>query len=67
MIRIKIEHILKTAILQELYNVSDVSGLTAPDLTVLDPEVFFPVRSYETEKLWPTAPSSFLQVRKAIK
>jgi len=59
--RVEVGPMLTTRSIKELYNVSDVSGLTAPDLTVLDPEVFFPVRSYETEKLWPTAPSSFLQ------
>ena len=50
--RIEIGPLLITRAVKTLYNVSQVGGLRARDITVMPPVFFYPAKSYQVKTLW---------------
>ena len=55
--------LLLTSTVMEQYNISDVENFKGGELEVLKPEVFFPAKSYELNKLWRQEPTSLSEWR----
>jgi len=57
--RVEVGPMLITKVVKAFFNVSSISGLDNEMLTVLPSSIFYPIRAFEVQSLWPTKPKSF--------